>query len=195
MAFRGKDSKKQALEPGIDIAGRLNYFSRKKNKQEPLTRDEAQPLRGAVQELAAVVAAMDEEQVQRERKEAERQRREREKQIIELEAKTKRLEGEITDLAKNTFRQMPVEVKMDPDSFNVLYDTDFEDYEDSRENCELDGKMFLGSGEDKIELDVQHRTHARVHSNTVMSARTTFSYDGVRVFNARDLYNIITQKG
>lgn len=62
MAFRGKDSKKNALDKGIDRSGRINYFSHNK-KAQPITQSEAQPLRGAMAELASVVAAMDEEEV------------------------------------------------------------------------------------------------------------------------------------
>jgi hypothetical protein len=192
MAFQGEGSKKNVLRKGLDRLGRINYFSQNR-ESTPMTQAEAQPLRGAVAELAAVAEAMSYEAQQQANTLAEKQRQDLEKRINHITEAAENLKQPIVETLNEKFR-LPAEVELDPNSFSVDTDFERERYEDVTMHIFFKGKARLGSSDDKIELDVVHEESALHNSNRVMHKNTLFYYKGNLVRNALALHRVISDE-
>jgi hypothetical protein len=186
MMFRGKNSKKNNLDKGVDTLGRVNYFSRRK-AQQPMTQEEARPLSGAVAELAAVVEVLDEEQAAADRRYAEMRRRKTEEQLNYLAEQSEVVSAQMKRKAGEVFRGIPAEVEMDPSSFTVEMDYDVEDYEAVYGRHQFKGKVELGASDDKITLDVLYDAYAYEHNEAPFNTEMVFFYRGKHVRDAREL--------
>jgi hypothetical protein len=184
MAFQGEGSKKNVLRKGLDRLGRINYFSQNR-ESTPMTQAEAQPLRGAVAELAAIIEVMDAEEYRLEQEQQERERAQLERNIQRLESHTNAVSDEAAQLAGMRFR-LPADAQMDINSFRVVYEGDRRPVQ-----SEMRGKLFLGSGEEKIELDVVHEVSSEWDTGLWLSSSNNFFYEGIKVENTRGLHEAI----
>jgi hypothetical protein len=185
MAFRGKNSKKNNLDRGVDTLGRVNYFSRRK-AQQLMTQEEARPLSGAVAELASVVASIDEESAVAELARAEQVRGRVEGRLNYLIERSTIASAQVARKAGGLFR-LPVEVEMDPSSFTVEMDYDVEDHESVYGRHQFKGGVELGASDDKITLDVLYDAYAYEHNGVPFNTEMAFFYRGKHVRDAREL--------
>jgi hypothetical protein len=176
MAFRGKNSKKDSLDKGVDTLGRVNYYSRGR-RSRPLTQQEAKPLSGAVTNMAAPPLAFNPERA-----------RQRLQSWVDNGGKAV-AERKMSEEVEGTFG-VPAEVTVEP-GLAAVEEGQGVDGENVK-TYSVWGRARLRGASRTVELDVER---ANVFHGENLESETRFYFKGQRVKDSSELLAAVLKDG